>query len=1113
MTWAQMYWRPECASHAPTKPPTLIFDRTSRHSLRKDNVIDNRDVLLKDELLRVMPKTTRASVAVGYFFISGMSVIIRPLQSVDKVRLLISNTTDKITAESLIEGFHNIDGASRESKKQNHVNSTRKENILRDSNDNAKQSLEHMHQTSDDKKVVECLVKMMAKKQLEVRVYPKEKLHAKAYIFEARDTDFAQGMGIVGSSNLSQGGLYHNSELNLKTHNTSDVIQLLNWFDNLWSDGLEFTEKFKILLSESWAIKTYSPRDLFFKALYLEYKDKFEEQHKIDPIWGTTFPDLFPFQKSAVDQSLTMIELYNGVIIGDVVGLGKTYVGIAILKYLQLHDHRPLIICSPQLTPMWERFCVEYEVDAKILSRGQLSQNDFELSKDYRFKNRDLVLVDESHHFRNSTSRQYENLQRFMQAREAKAVLLTATPFSNNNDDIKNQLMLFHPTEKTNIPPAADTDLNDFFGRVKNGEANLADLLQNIMIRRTRRYVLRHWGQTDKEGRQFLKIGNTNKYFPQRKMKIQRYDIDKVYQGRYVQILEYLKKGRLSFARYSIGLYVKDEYKHLTPYKTLGSAGENLIGLIRTLLLKRMESSIAAFKKSIDYYIKAHHVFLEVLKEKFIPVGDISYKSIYDLVESHSDFDIHDTPETAEAIKERLKNVEPGYEYKAFDTTRLIRDVENDIIIFKEINRLVQDLTPSNDDKLHRLQNLLDGYKGKKVLIYSEFAATTEYLHENLRWVGHKDHVNSARGNIIECARKFDPDNNPSPDHIHENSEEISLLISTDVLSEGVNLQAGEVVINYDFHWNPTRLIQRAGRVDRIGNKNKFVIVHNFLLDPEIEKDVGLEESVDSKIDMIQRQIGEDYPILKPDEHVNTDDIYAIYRCDDSILNKEGENPLEPSRFEHLLQNIQMNEPKLWDSITSTPSGIRGSNSAKFGGKTLMACEGSTKLGGKIRKYYLITPSKHVTEVTAQDALRTIESYDESTHLVPDSHGELVALGWSKFIKDLEQVQARGLNTKLTRTQKWVRERLLKMRRAVDMSDHHSEIDVLLKAYSVSITRGKLNRELLKLKQIATTDLNLLDALSQLYITYDLQNQIKMKEDDFELPPKILYSIYVGDKI
>lgn len=1081
--------------------------------LKNDNVIDNKNVYLKDELLRILPKTSTASIAVGYFFISGLSAVMESLSGVDKMRLLISNTTDKTTAECLVEGFYSLNQAKMEAKRQNHVNDNRKNMIRSDSRDSIKKSLEHMSQSVDDKKVIRTLVDMMAKKQLEVRVYPKEKLHAKAYIFEAKDTDFVQGMGIVGSSNLSLAGLSHNSELNLKTYNSSDVSQLLNWFDTLWDDGLDFTSEFNTLLFDSWAMHMHSPRDIFLLAAYLEYRDKLEEQHKIDPIWGTTFPTLFSFQKNAVDQSLTMIELYDGVIIGDVVGLGKTYIGTAVLKYLQLHDFRPLIVCPPQLKPMWEKFCAEYEVDAKILSRGMLSQDRFDLSRDYRYKDRDLVLIDESHHFRNKNSRQYENLHGFTQARDAKAILLTATPFSNNAEDIKNQIMLFHQSSKTRIPPAADTDLDEYFTRVRKKDADLVDLLQNIMIRRTRRYVLNHWGEKDENGRQFLRVGNERKYFPRRKMRVERYDINEVYQDKYESILRYLQKGELSFARYSIGLYVKDEYREIDLYKNLGTAGEKLIGLIRTLLLKRMESSLGSFQKSIDHYIKTHRIFIELLKEKIIPVGDISYKSIYDLAESDSDFDILYDPDTIEEFKSRIKRAgETQYKFEAFDADRLLVDIKKDIEIFEKIDGLIRRLSWKKDDKLRKLQNLLDGdYRGKKVLIFSEFATTTKYLDEHIRWDGNKARVDSDDRNLVLSARRFDPNNNSDSEPKPSMQDEISLLISTDILSEGVNLQAGEVVINYDFHWNPTRLIQRAGRVDRIGSNNEFVTIHNFLLDPKMEPDVGLEETVDRKIDKIQKQIGEDYPILKPEERINTSDTYAIYRGDESVLDREGENPLEPSRFEQMLRKVQVNDPKLWSTITSIPRGARGSDGTKIHGSLLLACESRTHCSGIVRKYYLIKPDKSICDITAQQALRVLESSDMTVHTSSPHHDHLLALGWNKFIDEIEQIRARGSTIRLTNTQKWIRAKLLMMSKTNDAASKN-KIDTLLKAYQVPITKGKLNRELLKLKKANVDDKEMLDRLSQLYLNYELQNRIKEDREENTGSPVILYSIYLGCK-
>ncbi|MBC8251462.1 MAG: hypothetical protein H8E89_07735 [Candidatus Nitrosopelagicus sp.] len=1074
-----------------------------------DNVIDNKKVVLKDELFKILPVTGNASIAVGYFFISGLSAIIKPIQNVDKIRLLISNTTDKNTAEALIEGFHSIREVCTEVDKKNFVNEDRKIRVKEDVKSNITQSLERMEQTTDDKTVVEILIKMMQSNQIEVRVYPKEKLHAKAYIFQPKDTGFSQGMGIVGSSNLSLAGISQNSELNLRTQNAPDVKQLLEWFDDLWKDGLEFTEDFDLILQKSWAGKTYSPYELFLKATYLEYKDKLEGQHEIDPIWGTTFPKLFPFQKNAVDQGLTMFELYGGVIIGDVVGLGKTYVGTALLKYLQLQEYRPLIICPPPLVPMWEKFCADYEVDAKILSRGKLSQDNFELYQDYIYKDRDLVLLDESHHFRNHTSRQYENLHQFMQARDAKAILLTATPFSNTATDIKNQIMLFHQSEKTFIPPANETDLNKYFIQIKNGEANLVDLLRNIMVRRTRRYVLNQWGKEDEKGRKYLQVGDEDKYFPKRKMQTERYDINKVYQRKYEKIVGLIGKENLTFARYSVGLYLKKEYENVELYKDLGIAGTKLAGLIRTLLLKRMESSLEAFKQSIRHYIDSHIIFIKLLEEKIMPIGDVSYKAMYDIAQSDPD-SIND-PETIEEFRKKIQEAgETKYKFEAFNVEKLILDVQNDIETFETIYGLIHRLTWKTDEKLQRLQKLLENdYAGKKVLIFSEFATTTKYLDDYLKWNGVKKQVDST-GNSIQCARNFDPDNNPSNEPRPNKSEEISLLIATDVLSEGVNLQAGQVIINYDFHWNPTRLIQRAGRVDRIGSKNEFITVHNFLLDPEMEEDLHLEYSVDNKINNIQKIIGEDYKILKDDEQVNTADHYAIYKGDESILDREEENPLEPSKFEKLLRDIQVNNPKLWDDFKKIPDGIRSSGNIKSGGQLLLACESGTEKSGRVRKYYLINSKEKISDIPAQNALGILESNDAGVYSTPTNYDKLVSVGWKKFVEDTEQIRARASSVRLSNSQKWIIEKLMKIGTNKQFEEQKAELETLRKAFNIPILKGKLNRELLKIKKSEMSDSDLIKTLSELYLHYELQNQVKQNEEENK-SPRILYSKYVSD--
>ncbi len=1082
------------------------------------NVIDNNKILLKDILLDTLPNVESADFALGYFFISGFNVIVEPVKNLKKLRLLISNTTNQQTAEALIEGFKTVRGIKKELDEQQYPNKTKKELLKNNANENVTKSLELMEQTVDDQNVVKQLIDMMKNKKIEVRIYSKEKLHAKAYLFDltkqSQQMMGTKGIGIVGSSNLSMAGIQHSSELNLRTTHPADYDALKEWFEELWKEGLEYTEDFEIILQNSWAGKTYSPQELFLKATYLEYREKLEEYDRIDPIEEATFPKLFDFQKDAVAQAITMFDLYGGVIIGDVVGLGKTYVGTALMKYFQLERKRPLIICPPPLKAMWEKFCEDYEVDAKILSRGELSQPNYDLLKDYRYTSRDLVLIDESHHFRNNTSRQYENLQQFMHAKNAKAILLTATPYSNNAMDIKNQIMLFHQTSKTLIPPANETNLDQYFNDIENEKpgVDLTDFLKNIMIRRTRRYVLNQWGKVDEKGRPYLEVEDEKKYFPERRMQTGRYDINKVYQRKYKKIVSLIDKKHLTFARYSLGIYLKKEYENVELYRDLGIAGEKLVGLIRVLLLKRMESSIHAFKKSIKNYINGHKIFLELLEAGEIPIGDVSYKAMADIAQSDPD-SIYE-PETIYQYKKKIQEAgETKYKIEAFDVKKLTSAIQNDIETFEQIYGLIQGISEKTDDKLIRLQKLLDGdYSGKKVLIFTEFTSTAVYLNDNLKWNGVKEQIDST-GNVVECARRFDPYNNPSPKAMPKKSEEISLLISTDVLAEGVNLQAGEVIINYDFHWNPTRLIQRAGRVDRIGSKNDYVIVHNFLLDPEMEQDIGLESSVDNKIDNIQKIIGEDYKILKEDERVNTKDNYAIYGAGEAgkkILDKEEKDSLEPSKFENILRDIQENDQKKWEEMKNIPDGIRCSNNKKSEGKLLMACESGGKLSGRVRKYYLIKSKEKVEEIPSKKALEILESNDESVFTTPKNYDELISIGWKKFNNESDQIMAKARSEKLSTGQLWVIEKLMKMSNDENYVDKNETIEKLRKAFSISIPKGRLRKEVEKIRKSEMGNSELIKTLSELYLQYELKNQIKQGEEE-EKTRRILYSEYMSD--
>lgn len=1084
--------------------------------VKETNVIDNKKVSLHEQLVDILPRTKTANIAVGYFFLSGLAMIIDPMQKADKTRLLISNTTDKDTSEALIQGFKSIKQVRSQIREWEHVNDDRKQKIKEDSAANMSRSLEYMSQTPGDKSVVQTLITMMRENKITVRIYPKGKLHAKAYIFELRDTEVTKGIGIVGSSNLSLSGISENSELNLKTLNDHDVNRLLEWFDFLWEEGVDFTGEFDVILKRSWAGRTYTPYDLFLKGIYHEYKDRVDRKSQLDPVWAAKGPRLFTFQRQAVDQCLTMIELYGGAIIGDVVGLGKTYVGAKLLQHLQLQNYRPLIVCPPALVDMWEKFCFEYGVEAKILSRGMLTQENYDLVQDYHYSGRDLVLIDESHHFKNNHTHQYKNLRRFIHARDARAILLTATPYSNDVNEIKNQLMLFHSSSKTSIPPANETDLNKFFRQVENGKANLVDLLQNIMIRRTRRYVLAQWGKNDKNNpsRRYLLTDNDQRmYFPSRDMETRRYDINQSYCKKYDAIVDLLDKNWLTLARYSPGRYLKHEYQTKEPYSNLKITGPELVRLVRTSLLKRMESSVEAFRTSVRHYIKTHELFLKLLAKKIMYVGDLVSVEHYEAVNPESDLDADPDLAALNQPHTFQSKDDTRYEFNAFDIERLKADVSKDLETFKNIMEKLQSITSSTDDKLSRLQILLNENPDKKIIIFTESVVTAEYLYTHLKWnkKENMELVTSKRKNVLQAAWRFDPKNNLVPRSKSVHSSELTLLVTTDILSEGVNLQAGNMVINYDFHWNPVRLIQRAGRVDRIGSENERITVFNFLPDPKIEEDLKLEATVSSKIDEIHKVIGEDYAILEETEIINEKDMYAIYKQDTSILDYEERDPLEPTEFEQFLIHIRENNPKLWNEFRKIPDGVRCSKNPQGKGKLLLACSTAFSKNYSITKYYIIDHSKNICPIDSRTALSLLKTTNKSNPILPVDYDSMLSAGWNKFLDDLEQHEAAAkTKIKLSMSQKYTIKRLFEISRDVKPIRNIEMVDTLHAAFSTPISKRKL---LVELDNIRKKDLNneqFVYVLSELYRNFDLHKNIEQRIREPAIP-RIVYSAYVGE--
>src|SRR6266700_3362691 len=381
------------------------------------DIIDNRTEKLVDQINRIIDCTEFARFAVGYFFLSGLESIAEQLNSVKELRLLIGNTTNRETLEQLAEGYRRLDLVQDTLEAQKYPKRTQSARMATETAINIRTTVEQMDQTDLSEVLVKTLVRMIAEQRLKVRVYTKGRLHAKAYIFDYYGSLFdrvgrsierhEKGIAVVGSSNLTLSGVSHNTELNVVVQGNDNHVALVNWFDELWNEAQDFDEPLMQEMQQSWAVVSARPYDIYMKTLYTLVKDRLEGEDAKEILWDDEITQrLADCQKVAVRQAVQIIRDFGGAFVSDVVGLGKSYIGTAIVKHFERTEHaRPLIICPAPLVEMWERINEVYQLNARVLSMGYLQSDDdgsFNfLLKDMRYRDRDFVLVDESHNLRN----------------------------------------------------------------------------------------------------------------------------------------------------------------------------------------------------------------------------------------------------------------------------------------------------------------------------------------------------------------------------------------------------------------------------------------------------------------------------------------------------------------------------------------------------------------------------------------------------------------------------------------------------------------------------------------------------------------------------------------
>ena len=868
------------------------------------DIIDNQEQKLSDHIGRLLDNSERAKFAVGYFFLSGFKAIRDHLSKVDELRLLIGSTSNRETVEALALGSGSEEVAAHKLEPLKYLTPQERKVKVKEEEEKIAKLAAGLPQTDEDEEYIKHLVRLLKEGKIKVRVFTKGVLHAKAYIVDYPEGRYERGSAIVGSSNLSLSGIQSNTELNVVVPGNENHEKLTAWFDKLWDDSEDFDKELMHVLESSWAIHEPTPYELYLKVVYELVRDRLDEDEKVYKPKGEAVPELYIYQRDAVIQGRSILKEYNGVMLADVVGLGKTYMGAALLAdHYTRTGEKPLIICPPLLVPIWDKICDLYDVPARVISRGKIT----DILEQQHLMNRPIVLVDESHHFRHTNTRSYQALEEI--CHNKKVILLTATPYNTEAADVLNQIRLFHPTDSTAIP-IDPPNLRDYFRAVEKGEKKLPDLLEHILVRRTRKHIEKYY-QED------MKTGKLN--FPIRRAPVRfDYSIDDVYPGIYDRIEKLLKQIR--YARYDLFHYVKPEFRDDADLSQLETAGKNLVALIRTTLFKRLESSVAAFRKSVLDQKEIHELYLDNLKKGAVPAGLLA-----------EELKRYQATGDSDRLEDVLSVAAEKYPADKFEVSRLTEDIDKDRGVFFQVYELVKDLKPENDAKLQMLlaQLTKEPLKGTKVLIFTQFSTTAEYLGGHVAAnFSQADFVSGSSRDVLEKIQRFAPKANSAK---FKGKDEIQILVTTDILSEGINLQDGNIVVNYDLHWNPVRLIQRVGRVDRVSTEHEEIHTFNFFPERKLETRLRLEERLKKRFEDIHKHIGLGEKYLSNEEKLSDIEMFKqMYAGGDIPEDEEEEGEVSFAELVKMMRDIRKSKPELYKKIENLPDKMRSARSGSL---------------------------------------------------------------------------------------------------------------------------------------------------------------------------------------
>lgn len=891
--------------------PRAMLDKSKFYNNTEPKTLKNKfETILRNQAI------VNLDFLVGYFRISGFLHLYTLLEkrffSFKRIRILVGLNVDSLIAELNQE---NID-----------IQSVDKSRFLKVFEDFQIQNIQEdtyvtQQQVEDS---VDTLIQAIGEDKIQMRIVRDKNVHAKFYIFsqepvlDSTNNDQSciyTGSLIVGSSNLSENGLIKQYEFNAELNQSEDIETALYEFNQLWEQSIEITKEDIEKIKKNSCLELLTPKDIYYKFL-IEYfgKDRIQIDRSVESLFPSGYK-AFEYQVDAVTDGINKLEKYNGFFLSDVVGLGKTLIATIIAQKIKLQGY-VLIICPPSLKRGWEehfkavRVAKHFEIFTPDTLEKITNPEDFE-----------LIIVDESHRFKSSSTKRYKSLKNICHNNKRftkKIMLLSATPQNNSPEDIENQINLFQFPSNISF---GTQNLKDFFREIKKEykdikerlkelskdyEKNLISIqgqkkrlktlsekmresvLKYIMIRRTRKDIEKSFNQDSKNKILFPKLNN-----PQTLQYVLSKEVEMLTKA----TLDLIMQEENSTKKYGYYRYLiypnltpqgKEMYLSQTDGKKDGNfyeqTADRLKGLMKSLMFKRFESSLQAFKETLGNQIKTLEIFIDkIQKDKQVPIPKDNFSNLEAYYEALDCDDEEGYNKFLEQYEHKLIFLEIEHFAKDY-----LSNLKSDLEILKDLKQKWEAIT--EDSKLKCLIEKIEqefaiplDFDSKKILIFTEATTTAKYLKEKLDLIfkGKVLQVDSSnRDDYQEIIREnFDA-------NYEDQKDAYQILISTDTLAEGVNMHRSNILINYDAPWNATRLMQRSGRINRVGTKHKEIYIYNFLPSYLGDRILKLSEQIFQKLQSFHYTLGEDSMIFSDLEDVNTDG-FGAKKTEDDEINEE----------------------------------------------------------------------------------------------------------------------------------------------------------------------------------------------------------------------------------